>query len=201
LLVAWVIMDIFCYIIEEKIVSKIYENKSLKKLERLEKVTKEENEKKEALEQLAKEEKIREDREKIPYYTQIESAQNFVNLLTALTNEYDFKNNKKSIKLCISKFNEYLEQLKIDSSGYMRVAYIFEVYLPEFYRTLELYSNYIKADTVTEEKEEKLSITIDEFYRFFSRNKADVIYDSKDVDSKFQESSDNLVNLIKKEMR
>jgi len=197
LIISLVILDIICSIIENLVLvvrDKLFYNK-LKKIEKInrknEKIKKQEEEAKKAAEELEK-------TTKNPHYKSVIEAEVFVNSLKVLSDKYNFGVNNDKIDECVKKLMEIIELLKKDSTGYNRVAYLFEAYLPEFYNTLNLYSNFIKADIKTEEYEETLTICVDKFNKFLNNQKIEAIFDKSSIEIQFKVSAETLGNMIDK---
>lgn len=188
-----VFLDIFCTLIEsnlEEIREKLF-YKKLKRKSQKEKEKKIKEEQKKAIKDL-------EESEKNSDYKSILEAESFVKSLNELSDNYSFGPNNDKINICVEKLSEIIDILKKDSSGYTRVAFLFEAYLPEFYNTLSFYSNFVRADTVKKEHEEILTICVDKFLNFLNNQKIDAIFDQKSIEIQFKSTAEALGKMIDK---
>ena len=140
MLFAIVIFDVIFTHLEEGI-AKIMDFLFYKKLKRAEVKKRKLEEEKTKAEEAKKELEQREERVKNPHYNSVLEAENFVKTLQELADEYDFGEVETNVQECCKKLFEIVNYLKKDSSGYGRVAFLFEAYLPEFYNTLYGFAN------------------------------------------------------------
>ena len=167
LLVLWIafnVLDIVCSVIEDNFygIREIYFYRRLCRLKiRRQKELKEE--------EVRKEKDEFKKASKDPFYRDLIDVENCLNKLKKISDNFDFGKNRIAIEKCVEKLFEILELLKEDSSTYSKVAFLFEVYLPEFYNTLKLYTDFIKKDEVTEEYEKILTECVKKFSQNIAR--------------------------------
>ena len=195
LILVLVILDILCTIFEVLIV-KIQKKHILNKSKRAEKrIIKSAEHKQKNYE--AK--KTKEDMKKAlknPDYKKVLDAEVFIKKVQKLSESYDFGAHKKNITICVDKISEIISILKNDCSGYNRVSFLFEKYLPEFYTTLKYYSNFIIADIVSNEQERTLSKCINKFLDFLQSQKIEALFDRTETETQFKNASENLNKMI-----
>lgn len=190
-----VALDILCTIIES-FVSKMSKNFLIHKKKKSEKREIQlERTKQKAIETQKEQEHI-ERLAKDPNYKKIIDSESFVKKIETLSTSYDFGSNKENIRICISKISEIISILKNDSSGYSRVSFLFESYIPKFYKILEYYSDFIKADIVDIEQEKTLTKCVDKLLNFLHSQRIEAIFDSKETEIQFKETAENLNQLI-----
>lgn len=134
---------------------------------------------------------------KDPNRVKIRSAEITLNQIAKLSNEIDFGESDEKVEFCVVKCKEIIEYLNNnDSSGYIRVENLLQVYLPEFYKILEYYAEFKKADAVGEAQIKKLNETVDYFYNFLCKQKIEAIFDRRATEIKFNASADTLKKAI-----
>ena len=101
----------------------------------------------------------------------IDEVEAFVKGLKKFCKNNNFGNNNENIEKCIQKLLQIVKELKNNNMRYENVAFLFEVYLPKFYNTLNYYSNLIKSKEVQEKHKEGLKRTIDDFLKFLESQK------------------------------
>ena len=131
-----------------------------------------------------------------PYYQDVIKAESFAKNLKKLSDEFDFGQSDKKIDKCVKKVTEIIEVLKEDSSGYSRVAFLFEGALEEFYNTLKLYTCFIKADIHEEKNERVLEACVDKFFNYLSDQKIEAIFDKTSIGIQFRSSAEALGKMI-----
>lgn len=135
---------------------------------------------------------------KNPYYTSVLEAEKFVQSLEKLVNEFDFGPAESKVQECCKKLSEIVNYLKKDSSGYGRVAFLFEAYLPEFYNTLKLYADFVMADAVNKQHQEILTRCVDKFYSFLQEQRVEAVFDKKSAEIQFKATAEALTRMIDK---
>lgn len=192
-----VILDILCTFGED-MVSKIRERhfynklkKAKKKKEKIDADNLKEKNQKKVLEEI-------QENKKSPYYKDVLEAEKFVESLKELVEKYSFGSNEKKINQCVEKLSEIVDILKKDASGYGRVAFLFEAFLPEFYETLSFYSQFVTADVVEEEYENILTHCVDKFLNFLSNQRIEAIFDQKSIELQFKATAETLMKNIDK---
>lgn len=189
-------LDVICTIIEVA-VPKLRDKRFyrfLKRVAKREAAKKLKEKEKEDAENAAKEfEKIANS----PYYKDVINASTLLNTLKRLSDEYDFGKNDEKIEKCVEKVAEIIEVLKKDSSGYVRVAFLFEGSLKEFYNALNLYTCFLKADIHEERNERVLTDTVNNFYEYLSSQKVEAILDKNSIGIQFRSSAEALGTMIK----
>lgn len=93
-------------------------------------------------------------------------AKNTIDTLKQLSDFTDFGDSDKNIKLIVSKLYEILEILELDATRYIKFANLFEVYVPEFYRQLNLFAELKKANALTEKEKNLITVNVKKFYQF-----------------------------------
>lgn len=192
-----VALDIICTIIEIK-VPKLRDKRFYKILKKTKKRKEAKKRKEEEMEQakIAAEEfkKIADS----PYYNEVLKAASTLNALKTLSDENDFGKNNEKISHCVEKVSEIIEVLKKDSSGYVRVALLFEGTLEEFYSTLKLYTCFLKADVKDEKNDRILTGIVNDFYNYLSNQKIDATFDQDSIGIQFRSSAETLRTMISK---
>ncbi len=131
-----------------------------------------------------------------PYYQDVVKAESFAKSLKQISDEFDFGDSDEKIYKCVQKVTEIIEVLKEDSSGYTRVAFLFEGALEEFYNTLKLYTCFIKADIHEEKNERVLAECVNKFYNYLSDQKIEAIFDKTSIGIQFRSSAEALGKMI-----
>jgi len=195
LIISLVILDILCTIFEG-ITVRLHKKHILNKSKRYEKkIVKSAEHKQKSYE--AK--KVKEDMKKAsknPNYKKVLDSEAFIKKVQNLSESYDFGANKTNINVCINKLSEIISILKNDCSGYSRVSFLFEKYLPEFYTTLKYYSNFIIADIVGDEQEKTLTRCVNKFLNFLQSQKVEALFDRTETETQFKNASENLSQMI-----
>lgn len=188
-------LDVVCTIIEVA-VPKLRDRRFyrvLKRIERRNEAKKRKEKELEEAENAAKEfEKIADS----PYYKDVVKAGTIVSALKKLSDEYDFGKNDEKIDKCVKKVEEIIEVLKKDSSGYVRVAFLFEGSLEEFYNTLKLYTCFLKADIHEEKNERVLTDIVNNFFNYLDNQKVEAILDKNSIGIQFRSSAEALGKMI-----
>lgn len=197
LIIFLVVLDIICTIIEvsvPKIRDKYFYNKLMKRDKReteKEKKRREEEEIKKAAEELQK-------MTQTPYYKNVSEAETFVNSLKEISDDNNFGENDQKIEFCVNRLNEIIELLKKNPSYYNRVAFLFEVYLPEFYNVLKQYTDFMEADCEDEELKQILTKSVDKFLKFLNSQKIETRLgtDKKQAKIQFKATAESLGDMV-----
>lgn len=193
-----VFLDMICFGIEKLsgIIRDEYFYRKLKKAKAKEEAIKEQ-------ERLAKEaKKLQEQLEadsKDPNRVKIREAESTLNQIATISRDINFGECDEKVEFCVTKCREIIEYLNKDSSGYIRVDSLLQVYLPEFYKMLALYAEFVKAEAIEKEQSKQLNETVDYFYNFLCKQKVEAIFDKKATEIKFDAAASNLKREI--EMR
>ena len=191
LIITMVVLDIICCGIE-KLASIIRDNYfyyKLKKAQIKEKVLEERN----RLEEEAKAIKEQEEADaKNPNRSKIREAETTLEQIAEISKNINFGECDEKVEFCVQKCRKIIEQLKKDTSGYIRVESLLQVYLPEFYRILAYYAEFEKAEAVEEAQAKKLNQIVDYFYNFLCKQKEEAIFDKKATEIKFNIAADTL---------
>lgn len=195
LIISLVIFDILCTIFEA-LVSKIRKAHVKNKLKRIEKKG---IKLAEHMQKKSASKKMKENMKKIsknPDYKKVLDSEAFIEKLKKLSDDYNFGVNKAKIDICITRLSEIISILKNDCSGYSRVSFLFESYLPEFHNTLMYYSEFIRADIVDIEQEKTLNKCVDKFLVFLQSQKIEALLDRTETEIHFNVSAENLMQII-----
>lgn len=195
MLLAIVGLDIICTIIES-VVPKVRDNHFHKMLQKRDGKLKARTKKQKADEEAKKATEEFEKMSSSMYYQDIVNAENSVNTLKKLSDECDFGANDEKIDQCVRKLIEIIGVLKEDDSGYGRVAYLFEIYIEEFYNTLKMYTNFIKADIHNEKNEQLLTECVDSFLKYLGNQKVQAIFDKSSVEIQFRSAAETLKKMV-----
>jgi len=136
-----------------------------------------------------------------PNYQKLEMAKAIIARLRTLSENYNYGSNEEKINICVEKCELILQKLQEDSSGYIRVIHLFEVYLPEFCSTLELYTNFVRAEAVTAMHEKILTECVDTILEFLESQRIKAIFDKASTEIKFQASAANLKDMLEEEIK
>lgn len=188
-----VILDVLCTFVEST-TPKFLEVLFYNKLKSIVKKAEKENEKKEQREKAKEMDKI----SKNPQYKKVIDAETFVKKLKKFCKENDFGESKKKIEKCIERLTEIIKRLKKDCTSYSRVAFLFEVYLPEFYDALKYYSTFAKAKAVKNEHEEVLKKCVEKFLKFLNSQRIEAVFDKDSTEIKFKATAETLGKMIDK---
>lgn len=204
------IMDAFCCFLEY-IVKVIRDNLFYKKLRKqklqkeeiLEK-TKAENEekkKKENIEAFIKEfENIKSNSD----YNKIKLVKSYISTIERI-NSITFKSTNEQMEIfmrinsCQESLTELVDALEIDNSRYNNLIELFEIYLPDFYKTLTLYVNFIKENTVRPEHEKILLECIEKFDKYLEKSKKEITLERGSDEIQFRKTAESLSNLLNDE--
>ena len=195
MLLAIVGLDIICTFIET-VVPNIRDKRFHKMLQKRDGKLKARTKKQKAAEEARKATEEFEKMSSSMYYQDIVNAENYVNTLKKLSDECDFGDNDEKIDQSVRKLIEIIGVLKEDGSGYGRVAFLFEVYIEEFYNTLKMYTNFIKADIHNPKNEQLLTECVDSFLKYLNNQKVQAIFDKSSVEIQFRSSAEALKNMI-----
>ncbi len=195
LIIGLVILDVICTFIELAVPA-LRNKRFYKKLKKIQKRNlireKKEQEKKDIQRATAEFEKMAAS----PYYQDVLKAESFATNLKQISDEFDFGECDKKVDECVKKVNEIIEVLKEDSSGYNRVAFLFEGALEEFYNILKLYTCFIKAGIHEERNERVLRNCVDRFYNYLGDQKIEAIFDKTSIGIQFRSSAEALGKMI-----
>lgn len=198
MIASMVFLDMICLGIEKLsgIIRDEYFYRKLKKAKAKEEAIKEQ-------ERLTKEaKKLQEQLEadsKDPNRVKIREAESTLNQIANISRDINFGECDEKVEFCVTKCREIIEYLNKDSSGYIRVDSLLQVYLPEFYKMLALYAEFVKAEAIEEVQSKQLNETVDYFYNFLCKQKVEAIFDKKATEIKFDAAASNLKREI--EMR
>ena len=197
LIASLVVLDIICCGIE-RLVAVVRDNWFYHML-------KKKKAKEEALEEqkrLAEEAKLMKEQAeadaKDPNRIKIRDSENTLAQIAQLSKEINFGECDEKVEFCVSKCREIIDYLNQDSSGYIRVESLLQVYLPEFYRILAYYAEFEKAEAVGDEQRNRLNDTVNYFYNFLCKQKVEAIFDKKATEIKFNAAADTLRREIEK---
>lgn len=189
-----VVLDVLCFFAE--FANEIYKNLLVKynaqQSKRRKKKLKEKEESK-------KKQKEFEEMMSNTYLSELQSARMQVKKLRSISEKNSFKGNKKNINSCLEKLEDILSSLNEDSSGYPRVSVLFEVYLPEIYHTLELYSEMNKAGKIEPQFKEQLTHCLEAFKNFLEKQKVDAVFDKESTQIQFKASTQTIMQILERE--
>lgn len=198
LILCLVALDIMCSLIE-KHTPKVYEKQLYNKFKKAQKKEKELEaariKAEETKKQLEEEEKMA----KNPQYKNVKNAEEVVERLKTISEQYDFGKSEKKIDICVEKSEAILERLRENPSAYIRISQLFELYLPEFCDTLNYYTDFIKADVVAKEHERTLIECVDTILQYLEGQRVKAIFDKDFVETQFQSSANTLKKVLKEE--
>lgn len=129
----------------------------------------------------------------------LSKAYNTLNSFEKLFASVELDSNSKTVSLIIKKLYEILEMLKHDSSRYIKFVNIFEIYLPEFYSQLELYSNLQKVNAITEREKELLSKSINKFSNFLNQQNFETTLDIDATKIEFNATAKTFLTILDKD--
>lgn len=195
LVLALVGLDIICTIIESAVPA-LRNKRFYRILKRAEKRKLIKKQKEQEAEEMQKATEEFEKMASSPYYQDVIKAESFAKNLKQLSDDFDFGQSDEKIDKCVKKVNEIIEVLKEDSSGYSRVAFLFEGALEEFYNTLKLYTCFIKADIHEEKNERVLAACVDKFFNYLGDQKIEAIFDKTSIGIQFRSSAEALGKMI-----
>lgn len=195
LIVAIVVLDIFCCIVEHY-VEKIREDRFYKKLKKAKKKAEELETQRKAAEEAKKALEEEEANKKDPNRTKIVHAEEKINTLKALSDAVDFGVCDEKIDFCVQKLYEITERLKEDSSGYKRVAFLLEAYLDEFYEILKYYSEFKNAGALDDEIIQTLTKCVNSFYKFLGNQKIEAFLDKRSAEIQYKATAETLMKMI-----
>lgn len=192
-----VFLDIFSCCIE-KLAERVRNNYFYRKLLKNQAKEKIEDEKKRVEKEAQKMKQEEKNDLKEPYRAKIREAEIILNQISAISKSLNLSECDKKIQFCVSKSREFIEYLKKDSSFYIRIESLLQVYLPEFYRILALYAEFKKANAVEKTQNEAFNDTVDYFYNFLSKQKIDAVFDKRTNEMKLYVAADTLRREIEK---
>lgn len=191
LLACMVGLDIICCGIEY-LVDVFRTNFFYNRLKRKEEKEKQAEEQKRLAEEALRMQKQAEEDAKDPNRIKIRDAETTLDQIAKLSEEINFGACDEKVEFCVGKCREIIDHLKKDSSGYIRVESLLQVYLPEFYRILAFYAEFEKAEAVEEAQDKKLNDTVNYFYNFLCKQKVEAIFDKRATEIKFNAAADTL---------
>lgn len=195
LIVTLIALDMFCCAVEmlaEIIRNKYFYNK-LKKKREAEQAIEEQRLLAEEAEKIRKQE---EENAKNPNRVKIREAESTLNQIEELSDNINFGECDKKVEFCINKCREIIDYLSKDSSGYIMVKNLLQIYLPEFYSALAFYAEFEKAEAASERQKKKLNDAVDYFYEFLCRKNVEAIFDKEAAEIKFNIAADTLKRAI-----
>lgn len=195
ILLTIVVMDMLCSGIE-KLVEVIRDNYFYRKLKKNQDKEKAAEEQKRLAEEAKRIQEQAEADAKDPNRAKIREAETTLDQIAAISNSIHFGESNEKVEFCVTKCREIIDYLNQDSSGYIRVESLLQVYLPEFYRILAYYAEFQKAEAVEEAHDNKLNDIVDYFYNFLCKQKVEAIFDKKATEIKFNAAA----NTLKKEI-
>lgn len=196
-LVTIAVLDAICWVIE-KLVAVFRDNYFYRKLKKKEARKEAEEEQKRLAEEAKRMQEQAEADAKDPNRVKIRDAETTLNQIEQLSQKINFGECDEKVEFCVSKCREIIDHLNKDSSGYIRVESLLQVYLPEFYKILAFYAEFEKAEAVEENQNKKLNDTVDYFYNFLCKQKVEAIFDKKATEIKFNAAADTLRREIEK---
>ena len=195
LILTLVILDIICCIIE-KIASIIRDNYFYNKLKNAQVKEKVLEEQKRLAEEAKMMKEQAEEDAKDPNRPKIREAETTLEQIAEISKNINFGECDEKVEFCVQKCREIIEVINKDTSGYIRVEILLQVYLPEFYRILAYYAEFQKAEAVEKAQEEKLNQIVDYFYNFLCKQKVEAIFDKKATEINFNSAADTLRRAI-----
>jgi len=129
---------------------------------------------------------------KEPNRIKIREAEITLTQIATISEAINFGECDEKVEFCVTKCREIIDYLKQDSSGYIRVETLLQVYLPEFYKILVYYAEFEKAKVVEEAQNKKLNDTVNYFYDFLCKQKIEAIFDKEATEIKFNAAADTL---------
>ena len=195
LLVTVVALDVVCLVFE-KLAEVFRDNYFYHKLKRRQAKQKAIEEKKFLKEKVKKmKEEVEEKNSNI---VKIREAEAVLNQIEVISESFNFGECDEKIRECVKKCREIMQYLHKDEVAYIRVENLLQVYLPDFYRVLAYYAEFIKVDAVGEAQNIKFNDTVDFFYEFLSKQKTEVIFDKTVANIKFNNAADTLKKEIER---
>lgn len=191
LLACMVGLDIICCGIEY-LVDVFRINFFYTKLKKKEEKEKQAEEQKRLAEEALRMQKQAEEDAKDPNRVKIREAETTLDQIAKLSEDINFGECDEKVEFCVNKCREIIDHLKKDSSGYIRVESLLQVYLPEFYRILAYYAEFEKAEAVEDAQDKKLNDTVNYFYNFLCKQKVEAIFDKRATEIKFNAAADTL---------
>ena len=131
-----------------------------------------------------------------PEYSKIKLTQDYVENVKEFANSIDFGTYNQKINVCIQNLEEIVKILENNNSKYNSLIELFEIYLPNFYKTLRLYSNFITEKTVTPEYEKILGKSVTKFAMYLEKVKQEVTFERGSNAIQFETTAETLTNLI-----
>lgn len=161
-----VAFDMLCTFFEWCI-SKIRENTLYNKLVRMEKKCKK-------LEKEQNTTKEMNERVNNPYYNDIKNARVGLYGLKKLSEKFDFGKSNSSISKCVNSLIAIFEELRNNPQSYQKVAFLYEVQLPEFYNVLNSYAVFFKRKSVISKHGEILEKYVLKFLQIVENKKDEI---------------------------
>ena len=200
-----VILDALCCFIGF-IVKVIRDNLFYKKLKKQKKVqeellekTKAEKEEKRKQEEMQAFIDIFEGFNEDPKYSKITLAKKYAQILKKFSDSVDFGTHNEKINDWVQTLEEVVNILEIDNSRYNDMFELFEIYLPDFYKTLRVYSNFIKENNVRPEYENILGKCVTKFDLYLEKVKKEAAFERGSNEIQFETTAETLTNLIDSE--
>ena len=156
-----VAFDMLCTAFEWS-VSKIRENTLYRKLLKIEKKKEDEKSLKKMEERLKKE-----------YYDDINFAKTSIQSLKKLSNKENFE--KSKITDSLSNLQNIIVAVEKNPILYSKVAFLFEVQIPEFYNTLKIYEILFEKGVTIDSSAEILSKYVNKFFEITEKLKIEVV--------------------------
>lgn len=131
--------------------------------------------------------------------TQLSQAKYNVDALKEISDSTNFQESDKTISACVTKLYEILGKIKDNNLQYNRFAYLFEVYLPQFSKTLKVYATLLENDAV-EPQDKKLFVeSVKKFYSFLHSPKIDATADIEASRIEFNATAKTLIHTLDNE--
>lgn len=131
-----------------------------------------------------------------PNYSKITLAKKYSQILKKFIDSVDFGTYNEQINNCVQNLDEIVNILKEDNSRYNNLIELFEIYLPDFYKTLRLYSDFIKENKVRPEYEKILEKCIIKFNKYLEKVKQEATFERGSNEIQFETTAETLTNLI-----
>lgn len=135
-----------------------------------------------------------------PNYEKVIAARTTVQRLKELSDDYHYGPNEAKINTCVEKCEAILNALEEDSSSYRRVSNVFELWLPEICSMLEIYTNLLKAESVTQAQEDTLTECVDTILQFLETQRVRAIVNKEFADMNFDASATVIKNMLRQEI-
>ena len=195
-ILAFVGLDIISTNIEEfvpRLYDAIYYRKLKKVKARNEKLEEAARKEQEALRQKQEAERLANER----YYDKVQKARITVKELRDISDQYDYGPNEKKISTCVEICEAMLQKLEEDSSSYIAVKPLFDVYIPAFLVSLAQYVELANTDTEMEEHEKALTECVDVILQYVEQKSKG---DQQTAKTMFTASANALKNQLRREL-